>query len=106
MIYFLDASALVKRYVREPGSDLVRGLVRRKRRMAASGVSSVEVRGPVLSLAALLCERHPLRAYDAIQLASALRLGSEGGIAITFVCADDALHAAARAEDIRGMRVG
>ena len=43
MIWFLDASALVKRYVREPGSDVVRGLVRRRRRLAAAAVSLVEV---------------------------------------------------------------
>ena len=33
MIYFLDASALVKRYVKEAGSEDVRRLVRRKARL-------------------------------------------------------------------------
>jgi hypothetical protein len=31
MIYFLDTSALVKRYLTEPGSAQVRSLFRRKR---------------------------------------------------------------------------
>jgi predicted nucleic acid-binding protein len=44
VIYFLDASALVKRYVHEPGTDRVRALVRRKADLAASRISIVEIR--------------------------------------------------------------
>ena len=143
MIYFLDASALVKRYVLEPGTDEVRALIRKRRRLAASSVSSVEVpsalwrrarkgdlsreqaerhadqaaldlaamdvvqvRAPVLALAADLVARHPLRAYDAIQLASALRLAREAGLSLTFACADAALAEAAEAEKVRALRVG
>lgn len=143
MIYFLDASALAKRYVSEPGSDDVRSLVRRGRALAASRLSSVEVpaaiwrrcrgghlapataaqmaadvvaemaemrvveiRSPVLDAARDLVARRPLRAYDAVQLASAIHLGREGGLAVTFVGADEALHAAAAAEGLRAMRVG
>jgi predicted nucleic acid-binding protein len=143
MIWFLDASALVKRYVREPGSDVVRGLVRRRRRLAAAAVSLVEVpaalwrraragdvtaeqarrlaakvatdlaevelveaRGPILALAAQLVETHPLRAYDAIQLAAALRLSRETGIALTFACSDKTLLDVAKAEGVRPLRVG
>lgn len=48
---------------------------------------------------------HPLRAYDTVQLASALRaqsdLGTIGGPPIVFVAADDQLVAAARAEGLQ-----
>ncbi len=142
MIYFVDASALVKRYVAEPGSDVVRGLVRRRRPLAASRISSVEVpaaiwkraragdiaanaakriatrvgrdlaemrvvevRTAVLDRAAALVERRPLRAYDAVQLASAAWLAAETGLAITFACGDAALSDAAAAEGLRPLRV-
>jgi uncharacterized protein len=140
VIYFLDASALVKRYVQEPGTSMVRNLSRRGR-LTASALSLVEVpsalhrrarqgdlsttvarscvararadldqmdlvepRGAVLSLASELVERHLLRAYDAVQLASALRLRDATGLASTFVCADATLATAARREGLRALR--
>lgn len=140
MIYFLDASAFVKRYVQEPGTSTVRNLGRRGK-LAASALSLVEVpaalhrrarqgdlsvsaartsaararadleqidlvepRGAVLALAAELVDRYPLRAYDAVQLASAVRLLQATGLASTFVCADAALAAAARGEGLRALR--
>lgn len=140
MIYFLDASALVKAYVREAGTEEVRKLLRRtlaasaislvevtsalRRRAREGGLSQphadlaaaavkadlremwvVEVRRPVLDLAADLVGRHPLRAYDAVQLASALTLAKRAG-AVTFVCSDTVLLEAAQGEDLRGLRVG
>ena len=136
MIYFLDASALVKRYVKEVGSDDVRRLVRRKTRLATSVLAGVEIpcalarraregdlpldaarehsrrvasdlsethavaaRAPVLEVAAELAWRHPLRAYDAVQLASAVWLARESRTAVTFVCADQKLAAAAASCD-------
>jgi len=142
LIYFLDASALVKRYIREPGSDVVRSLGR-KRRLAASRISAVEVaaalwrrsregdvtaaavrsclarlaadlveidivepRGAVLDIAAELVSRHPLRAYDAVQLASALRLARSTRMALTFACADAKLCTVAARERVRSLRVG
>jgi hypothetical protein len=46
-----------------------------------------------------LAEKHTLRGYDSIQLAAALELQTARDIvslsAITFVCADDKLNAAA-----------
>ncbi|MDH7486025.1 MAG: type II toxin-antitoxin system VapC family toxin [Anaerolineae bacterium] len=58
----------------------------------------------VVNLAAELTERHPLRAYDAVQLATALILNrsllAERLPALTFVSADDVLCAAARAEGL------
>ncbi len=143
MIYFLDASALVKRYAKEAGSEDVRRLVRRKARLATSVLARVEVpsalarraregdlpldgarehsrrvasdlsetyvvaaRSQVLAVATELVWRHPLRAYDAVQLASAVWLARESRTAVTFVCADQRLATAAAAEGLRVMHLG
>jgi uncharacterized protein len=143
LIYFLDSSALVKRYVREIGTDAVARLFGGRSKLAASALARVEVtsalfrraragdlgveearahaarvavdlgdlyvvepRGTVLELASELVERWPLRAYDAVQLGSAIRLARAGGTAVTFVCADRGLVAAAKGEGLRGLRVG
>jgi uncharacterized protein len=140
LIYFLDASALVKAYVRERGTDDVRKLYRRT--LAASALSIVEVRSAlrrrqregslpeahvdaivsalkvdlaamwavearksVLESAGELLDRHPLRAYDAMQLASALSIYRRVR-AVTFVCADGVLTQAAAAEGLRTLEVG
>jgi predicted nucleic acid-binding protein len=42
MIYFLDTSALVKRYVTEPGSDQVRRLLGRKVDIAVARITEAE----------------------------------------------------------------
>jgi len=55
----------------------------------------------VLYAAALLCARHPLRAYDAVQLSAGLamkRVLDAEHAALTLVSSDRALLAAARAE--------
>ncbi len=143
MIHFLDASALVKRYVEEEGSETLRSLVRRHRDLAVSRLSAaeapaalarrvregdllpevaqghaaqlaidlrdmrvVEVRPRVIELAADLVWRQPLRAYDAMQLASALRLARETAMALTFVCADPRLGACAKGEGLRVLTLG
>jgi len=143
LIYFLDASALVKRYVKEPGTEQIRRLLSGRRRLGASILSSAEVPSAlarraragdlpeataktharrvaadlaemhvvaasrdVLDLAADLVWRHPLRAYDAVQLASAVWLARETGLAATFVCGDDRLATAAREEGLRRLYVG
>ncbi len=143
MTRFFDASALVKRYVEEPGTDAMRALTRRRGELAASRVSAVEVpaalarraregdlamesarkqsrrflaelvdmriveiRPPVVERAAALVWRHPLRAYDALQLASALHLAQATGLALTFVCADSRLRESAQREGLRTLRVG
>jgi uncharacterized protein len=142
VIHFLDSSALVKRYVDEPGTTDIAALFRGKRDLAASRLAAVEVpsalarraregdlatadarrnarqmatdlasfrlvelRPLVVDLGAALTWRHPLRAYDAVQLASALRLKSATGLAVTFWCADKVLRDAARAEGLRIHRV-
>ena len=51
-----------------------------------------------------MAERHPLRAYDAVQLATAWLLNQDlldsGQAPLTFVCADDRLIAMARTEGL------
>jgi predicted nucleic acid-binding protein len=57
-----------------------------------------------IELALTLTQRQPLRAYDAVQLAAALILNrsllANRLPALTFVSADNALCAAARAEEL------
>lgn len=133
---FLDASALVKRYVREPGSTAVRAMLRRTRPLVARiayaevaaaiakawrhGIIAEERRAAILSKLAgdfgdfdvieirratlqdvpALVTRHPLRGYDAVQLAAALA-ARDAGTAVSFWCTDEALAAAADAEGLR-----
>ena len=58
----------------------------------------------IVDLACVLLERHPLRGYDAMHLATALTvqqaLQRRDLPALTFLCADDRLNAAATAEDL------
>jgi predicted nucleic acid-binding protein len=58
----------------------------------------VRVTEPVLALVPGLVRRHPLRGFDAIHLASAVRLQAELAEAVRFVAADARLLAAADGE--------
>jgi predicted nucleic acid-binding protein len=142
--YFLDTSALVKRYVAETGTPWVQNLVdpRSGNRLYVVTIAAVELtsatvkRERVGSLAAsqratvlsdfrtdyahqyrkvdvsqllideamVLAERHVLRAYDAVQLAAAVRTNRERVAQqldpLTLVSADDDLNTAARAEGL------
>ena len=60
----------------------------------------VELSLPVVVEARALLVRHPLRAADAIQLASALLLRRELNEPVTFAAYDDRLKAAAKAEGL------
>lgn len=136
MIHFLDTSALVKRYVREPGSEAVatairKGTVvlarityaeilaalaratreklltesRRDRIFREIGLdfrtwTIIEIRQPVLDRIPGLVLRHPLRGYDAVQLAAALTVQDRGGT-VQFWSADERLVAAAASEGLR-----
>ncbi len=134
---YLDTSALIKRFVAEKGSPLVRsivaapesvatakiayaevyaGLGRRKREGSLSKVQyllacrqferdwrayvRVDLLDEVLFLARDLVQRHPLRGFDAIHLASALRIQSSLGEEITFAAADNRLLRASEAEGL------
>ena len=65
----------------------------------------VELESPVVDLAGELLDQYPLRAYDAVQLASALvvhRLLIEANLApLIFVSADDKLLTVARAAGLQ-----
>jgi predicted nucleic acid-binding protein len=57
----------------------------------------------IIKQATDLTDRHPLRAYDAVQLATALRLAEalgEEGLSLTFVSADAQLCVAAEQENL------
>jgi len=140
--YYLDTSALSKRYVNETGSIWVRGLTmpkaghalltaritmaemysvlaRRKREgsvpvaacvIAAQAFTAhsateykfIELDMSIITRARDLLDRYPLRAYDSVQLASALvanqALVDRNLPPLVFVSADDRLLKAATAE--------
>jgi len=146
--YYFDTSALVKVYVREPGSAWVRSLLEvggdgnqptqavliaevsvaevaaafavlyrtgRIRRKVWDGAFDqfmddvhwryqlIRVTQEDFFVAAVLARRHPLKAYDAVQLAVALRSArilAPFGLPLTLVSGDTTLLAAARAESL------
>ena len=135
MQYF-DASALVKRYVREKGSAKVRRLISSAlpatsrlsevevasalARLAREGAFSVtehdralaavevdlaailvvELTPEIAARARMLLRRHPLRAGDAIQLASCLYLQEQLGEEVPLLAFDGRLTEAARREGL------
>lgn len=65
----------------------------------------VELRDEILQLARELIQRHPLRGFDAIHLASALSLKTGLGGDMTFAVADERLLRAASAEELEALNV-
>ena len=136
MTRYFDASALVKRYVREAGSVTVRRLLasgiaassrlsevevssaivrraregaftmpRRDRMLGAlqrdlPALAIVEIIPEIAADARVLLLRHPLRAGDAIQLASCLYLQRQLARPVPFVAFDRRLVEAAHAEGL------
>lgn len=136
MTHYFDASALVKRYVRERGTSTVRrllasapaassrlsevevssGIIRRAREGAFTvqqrdrvlaalsrdvpALAIVEMTPEITMDARALLLRHPLRASDAIQLASCLYLQRQLARAVPFVAFDIRLVQAAQAEGL------
>ncbi|MEP7284374.1 MAG: type II toxin-antitoxin system VapC family toxin [Chloroflexota bacterium] len=142
--YFLDSSALIKRYIAEQGTVWIRaislpsagntiivapvtqvevfsGVSRRKREGVVADRTAQAIRlllnrhikheymvikltPPLIQIAQNLLDKHPLRAYDAIQLASALvannRLITTAFMPLAFVSADTRLLNAATAEGL------
>ena len=142
-LLYLDASALVKRYVHEPGSTWVRTLIDdpanvilisaislvevsaaiaicvrtgklrpRQGRMAYEEFSDEVDRGvyqlwqvtqPLIEQAADLTQHHPLKGYDAVQVASGLQLAQHLAtqkVTMTFVSGDKQALDAATAEGL------
>lgn len=142
--YFLDTSALLKRYVPEAGTDWIQAITdpssqnllfvsqitwvefcsaiaRRQREKSISMAQGqqvlsafqthwntqyfmIQVEQAVTQLAGQLVFQHPLRAYDAIQLAAALSLQRQLSLpdvhSFIFLTADDRLCAVAQATGI------
>lgn len=65
----------------------------------------VDLRDEILLGARSLIQRHTLRGFDAIHLASALSLRSTVGENVTFAAADDRLLRAAKAARLRALNV-
>jgi predicted nucleic acid-binding protein len=65
-----------------------------------TAVNAVEVSDPLVRVAGDLAERHRLRGFDAIHLASALVVQREGGQPVTFSAWDDRLMQAAADEGL------
>ncbi|HHC25365.1 MAG TPA: hypothetical protein ENK58_08155 [Desulfobacterales bacterium] len=112
---YFDTSALVKHYVAEIGS----GWVKREGTLASEAYSRLltafdyditykyvitDVMPATVGTACRMSGRHPLRAYDAVHLATAWLLNCEllrnGRPPLTFACADDRLISIARAEGL------
>ena len=66
----------------------------------------VTASGPVIALAAALPGRHGLRAYDAVQLASAMLARDADPSLDTFACSDRKLGTAARREGFSPLAPG
>jgi predicted nucleic acid-binding protein len=101
--YYLDTSALSKRYVQEIGTEWIRALAAKdEHTLLTARVTMVEVYS---ALARRKREGFvPLRAYDAIQLASAMvanqALDTVQLAGLIFVSADDRLNTVAAAEGL------
>jgi len=142
--FYADSSVLVKRHVREAGTDwfaaiadpvtgntiltvqvsqveVISALQRRVRdgvlaindavrlgsdfqALCVAEYRLIALTAPVITRACLLLMRHPLRAYDAVQLAAALiaqdALAAAGVAGMTFLSADRRLFNAAVAEGL------
>jgi uncharacterized protein len=99
---YLDTSVLVKIYVEEDGSIAIREQVNKARFVATSMIAYVEARAAFALIrgAATLAEKHSLRAYDAIHLASATLLRTRAAEAILFGSWNANLGNAARREGL------
>jgi uncharacterized protein len=141
--YFVDSSALVKRYVQEIGTPWIRNLTHRStgheiylvritavevtaavarrrrgktispskatsllsrfRKHLAGRYTVLELTSTLLDAAMKLANAHGLRAYDAVQLATALELNKQwldAGLSVVLASADQELNAAATAEGL------
>jgi len=100
------AAAFTKRHrMREISEGLKAALISRFLRDGRQRCTLLEADSTVIDTAVQLIQRHPLRAYDAVQLASALILNNaliaDKLPSLTFVSADKALCKAARAEGLQ-----
>jgi uncharacterized protein len=130
VIDFFDSSALLKRYVEEPGSAKVDALLAADAERAVSAITHTEVacalvrrvrdatrmldqlaedlqaplhvaiNDEIVAISVALGVKHRLRGCDALQLAAAVTLKKASGRPVRFICADEDLTMAARAEGL------
>lgn len=101
-IALIESRSAIRRRQREgdiSGADADRLLKRMEEDAAASFLLQPSTFA-VMEEAARLIDRHPLRAYDALQLAGCLVAGHHLPGPLTFVCADTRLCDAARLEGV------
>jgi hypothetical protein len=93
-----------RRRMKEISKGLYAAILSRFLREGRRRYTLIDVNESIINLAAGLAQRHPLRAYDAVQLATALiinrALVAEELPPLVFVSADDVLCEAARAEGL------
>ena len=63
----------------------------------------VDISQALVKLAGQFAERHALRGFDAIHLASGVTLHKQAKRPVTFYCFDDRLASAARKEGLRAL---
>ena len=99
----LEARSAIRRRERE--GDIAAADVNRVLRQIEDDCSTLfltqPLSSPVMEEAARLIDRHPLRAYDALQLAGCLVVREGMGKPVTFVCADARLCEAATDEGLK-----
>ena len=101
-ISLIESRSAVRRRQREgdiPSADADR-VLRRMEDDAAAAFLLQPSTSAVMEEAARLIDRHPLRAYDALQLAGCLVAGQDVPGPLTFVCADSRLCEAASLEGV------
>ena len=97
MTLYLDTSSLVKLYVTESGSKVVRQLVGDANVVATSVVAYAETRAALARLRRELAEKKRLRGFDSIHLASFAEVSRRAGTGDTrFSSFDDRLNQAAQ----------
>ena len=101
----LEARSAIRRRERE--GDIAAADVDRVLRRIEDDCSTLfltqPLSSPVMEEAARLIDRHPLRAYDALQLAGCLVVGENMPEPVTFVCADARLCEAAANEGLTAL---
>ena len=106
-IAYAEMYAGLTRKLREGGlSNIQYALACRQFESDWNAYLRVDVQDTILLRARDLIQRHPLRGFDAVHLASALSLQDALGEDMTFVAADERLLRAARAEHLGVLHTG
>ena len=102
VITLIESRSAVRRRQREgnvSGADADR-ILKQMEEEASASYHIQSLTDAVMEEAARLIDRHPLRAYDALQLAGCLIARQNVPGTLTFVCADTRLCEAARSEGL------